>query len=389
MSSGAAGRYAADRSTSRARIAIVGPTHPYKGGVAAHTTALAHELDRVGHRVALVSWRHLYPSLLYPGVQRLPGDLPDTRPYAGTTRPLSWARPDTWWRVGRQLRKADVLVIVHVVPHIVPAHLAVLRAARRRGKKPTVVAVVHNVLPHEKRPGSELLMRRFFAAVDAVVVHSQEQARLAAGLGASRVEAVQLPPHLPGKPRLPRPRRAGRVRLLALGIVREYKGLDAVLEALREVPDVYLTIAGEFWGEAGERVRSLAADPNLADRVLLQPGYVPADRIASLLAEHDVLVLAYRSATGSQNVLLAHHHGLPVIVTRVGTLADGVEDGVDGLVIAPHDHTALVQAMRQVADREALDRLSSGVCTPDLAGPWRRYVATLEALTDLAMGEER
>ena len=52
------------------KVALVGPTHPYKGGVAAHTTALAHELTDAGHDVTLVSWSHLYPSALYPGVHR-------------------------------------------------------------------------------------------------------------------------------------------------------------------------------------------------------------------------------------------------------------------------------------------------------------------------------
>ena len=78
------------------KVALVGPTHPYKGGVAAHTTALAHELEEAGHEVALVSWSHLYPPALYPGEQAVPDGSPDARPFPGTTRPLSWARPDSW-----------------------------------------------------------------------------------------------------------------------------------------------------------------------------------------------------------------------------------------------------------------------------------------------------
>ena len=38
------------------RIAVVGPTHPIKGGVAVHTTELAHHLRAAGHDVTLVSW---------------------------------------------------------------------------------------------------------------------------------------------------------------------------------------------------------------------------------------------------------------------------------------------------------------------------------------------
>ena len=53
------------------QLTLVGPTHPYKGGVAQHTTTLAHQLAAAGHRVNLVSWSAQYPSALYPGVQRV------------------------------------------------------------------------------------------------------------------------------------------------------------------------------------------------------------------------------------------------------------------------------------------------------------------------------
>ena len=97
------------------RVAVVGPTHPFKGGVAAHTTELAHHLSAAGHETDLISWSHLYPALLYPGEQSVPDGGPDLAPYARTTRPLSWARPDTWVSVGRRLRRYDLVVLVHVV----------------------------------------------------------------------------------------------------------------------------------------------------------------------------------------------------------------------------------------------------------------------------------
>ena len=122
------------------RVAVVGPTYPFKGGVAAHTTELARRLALAGHDTDLVSWSRLYPSLLYPGQQVVPDGAPDLPSYGRTTRPLSWARPDSWWRVGRMLRDRDVVVLVHVVPAVVPALLTALRAVRAQGG-PRVVVV--------------------------------------------------------------------------------------------------------------------------------------------------------------------------------------------------------------------------------------------------------
>ena len=96
--------------------------------------------------------------------------------------------------------------------------------------------VAHNVLPHESRPGDRRLMQALLRRVDAVLVHSAEQAALARELGAARVRSPTLPPHLPGGS--PTERRAddGPPRLLALGMVREYKGVDLLLRALRRCP---------------------------------------------------------------------------------------------------------------------------------------------------------
>jgi glycosyltransferase involved in cell wall biosynthesis len=234
------------------RIAIVGPTHPYKGGVAAHTTQTAHALAAAGHDVRLVSWSRLYPGRLYPGEQSVPDGGPDLPPFPGTARPLRWDRPWSWWRTGRSLHDADLVIIVVVVPIQVPSLLALVRAVRagrRNGPSPQLIAIAHNVVPHETHPGGEWLIRRLLRAVDGVVVHSQEQADLARGLGLPAAEPIvvaAMGPHLPGG--LPDP--SGRelashrpvrgdadpVRVLALGMVRDYKGYDLLLEAARDVP---------------------------------------------------------------------------------------------------------------------------------------------------------
>lgn len=374
-------------SDASLKIAIVGPTHPYKGGVASHTTTLAHELEAAGHDVTLVSWSHLYPSFFYPGEQSVPssGD-PDVPPFPRTVRALSWARPDSLVRAGRRLRDVDLIVVVHVIPPVVPLHLTLLRAAgvgrtALTGRGPRTAVIAHNVLPHEPHPGDAALMRTFFRRVDAVVVHSAEQSRLARELDAEHVVVTDLPPHLPGGDPVERRAHHGPARLLALGLVRGYKGIDVLLRAMVRVPDVTLTVAGEMWGDTGEEIRRLAEHRDLRGRVQIHSGYVPAERIAPLLAQHDVLSLTYRSATASQNVLLAHQHGLAVLASDVGTFGDQVRDGVDGYLVPPEDEDALVEVLQRLRDPAEVARIRAGVTQPDLQEPWVRYVGTLEALS--------
>ncbi|WP_020144392.1 glycosyltransferase family 4 protein [Terracoccus sp. 273MFTsu3.1] len=376
-----------DDSTGSAalRIAIVGPTHPHKGGVAAHTTMLAHHLADAGHDVTLVSWAHLYPSKLHHADASVPDGVPEVPPFPRTIRALSWARPDTWVRAGRRLRDVDAILVVHVMPAVVPAHLALLRAAGAvpggAAPRPQSVVVCHNVLPHEPHPGDARLMSVLFSRVDSVLVHGAEQATVAHELGARRVSVADLPPHLPGGDPIHRGPRPGPTRLLALGLIREYKGIDVLLRAMRTVPEVTLTIAGEIWGTNRGVITRLASDPALAGRVEIRDGYVPADALASLLADHDVLALPYRSATASQNVILGHAHGLPVLASDIAPFSQQVADGVNGILVPPEDERALAGALRRLGDPELRRRLAEGVQTPDLSGPWAHYLGTLEALS--------
>jgi len=422
------------------RIALVGPAHPYKGGGARHTTELAHRLAAAGHDVVIESWRAQYPAWLYPGQQLL--DVPEGEPYPRTRRRLAWYRPDGWLAEGRRLASADLVVFALLTPLQVPAYLTILASLRRASdplqpllpRRPRTVVICHNVLPHERRLGDIALTRALLSRVDTVLVHSPAQAIQARDLApAASVVTAQMPPHLPRSlggddppqtppahggaarppvppgppdggaarpPVPPGPPDGGAARplvppgpadggappvapwagrLLFFGIVRPYKGLDVLLRALAAgPPNLTLTVAGEFWGGTAE-TENLVAELGIADRVRLRPGYVPASAIPALFAAADALVLPYREATASQNALLAFAHGVPVITTTAGALADLVRDGVDGLTCAPGDVADLARVLREISVPGTARRLRAGVTATDPAPYWADYLKALLA----------
>ncbi|GAA1586434.1 glycosyltransferase [Actinomadura kijaniata] len=386
------------------RIAIVGPAFPYKGGGAQHTTELAHRLAAAGHTVRIETWRAQYPGFLYPGRQTI--EEPEGEPFPNTGRDLDWRRPDGWFRVGRALRSADLVVLSVLSPVQVPSYLGILTGI---GGKARTVALCHNVLPHERKPYDVPLMKKLLGRVDGVLVHSAQQADLARGLTARPIRTAEMPAHLPRADSLlartpavsraehvegaRRPERSEdghhrepggvggrpptRKRLLFFGIVRPYKGLDILLRALAKGPeDVSLTVAGEFWGGLDE-TRALIGELGLNARVDLRPGYVPASEMPALFASADALVLPYRTATASQNVWIAHEHGLPVIATTVGGFPDQVRDGVDGLLVGPEDVSSLADAIRRFYAPGEPERLRSQVRPVDHGPLWDAYVAEL------------
>ncbi|GGL09280.1 glycosyltransferase family 4 protein [Planomonospora parontospora] len=359
------------------RIAIVGPTYPYKGGGAAHTTELAHRLRAAGHDVVIESWKAQYPSFLYPGRQT--ADTPDGEPFGNVRRVLDWRRPDGWIACGRRLRSADLVVLAVLSPVQVPPYLGILYGLRRRAKAvaPRVVALCHNVLPHERKPYDTPLMRALLRRVDGVLVHSQAQAELARALAPAPVTTAQMAPHLPaGARERAEPDTGRRVhrRLLFFGLVRPYKGLDLLIRALPE--GVALRVAGEFWGGQAE-TEALVAELGLTGRVELRPGYVAAEDVPGLFEDVDALVLPYRSGTASQQVWLGHEQGVPVIATRVGTLGDHVTDGVDGLLAEPGSVESLREVLARFYAPGEPERLRAGVKAVDPGPYWAAYVEAL------------
>jgi len=113
--------------------------------------------------------------------------------------------------------------------------------------------------------------------------------------------------------------------------------------------------------------------------VTLRPGYVPADEIPALFGAADALVMPYREATASQNALLAFAHGVPVITTTAGALADQVRDGVDGLTCAPGDTEDLLRALKEISDPQVVRRLRAGIPAVDPDQGWDGYLRALLA----------
>ncbi len=367
-----------------AGVALVGPAHPFKGGIAQHTTRTAHELAAAGHRTTLVSWYRQYPARLYPGVLTVPDDVPEMPVFAPLERRLAWNRPDSWVRAAWRLRHHSAVVFVVVNPIQLIAYHVMVAVLGRRVR---TVALVHNVLPHEPSRVDRPLISAFLRRVDSVLVHTDAQAELARSLGAREVTVQLLPALLPSEPRrscAPRTGDDDPLEVLFFGLVRPYKGVDLLIRAAAQVPQVRLTVAGELWVDASE-LTDLAASTGLGDRLTVLGGYVPADRLDDLFSRSHLVALPYRSATGSGNIRLALEQRVPVLVTRVGDLPDAVAGGV-GVVCEPEDADSLAEGLRAVCSVPVLTDLQRAVdARPSTyVQEWADYVAALSSCAGLA-----
>ena len=342
------------------------------------TTELAHRLRAAGAAVTLYSWKSQYPALLYPGKQFVAADKPERPLFAPTIRQLSWNNPFGWWRLGRQLRSYDRVIFIWWLPTIQgPIYYTILKALGRQKGGPQRIVLCHNVLPHEGKPGDRAITRLVMRQMDRLLVHTPAQAKIAGQLTTRPVALSGLPLALPSSvPTRPITQRPMQHRLLFFGIIRPYKGLDVLLRALASLPDIELTIAGEFWG-GSETYQKMLRELGLEKRVTIHAGYATDDQLAHYFSACDALVLPYRGGTASQNVGIGHAFGVPVIATTAGSMAEQIQANVDGLLCAPDDEASLAAAISTFYAPGVAARLQGGIPKVSTEAGWQTYLTVL------------
>ena len=326
------------------KIAILGTAWPYRGGIADFNNRLAKEFISEGHEVIIYTFTLQYPSFLFPGKTQYS---PDPQPQGlNIKRKLNSVNPFNWIKVGRELRgeKPELLIVPFWMPFMGPSTGFVARRLKKSGAKR--VAILHNLIPHEHKPGDKILSRYFIRSVDGYVALSESvmndinlfdrnKPRTFCphplydhfGPMATREESLK---HLGLDP-------AFRY-ILFFGLIRDYKGLDLLLQAysdsrLRRL-NVRLLVAGEFYGSS-DKYFELEKQLGLEGLVIWKNEFVPADDVRFCFGAADLIAQPYKTATQSGVSQIAYHFEKPMLVTKVGGLAEIVPDGKAGYAVDP------------------------------------------------------
>ncbi len=150
------------------------------------------------------------------------------------------------------------------------------------------------------------------------------------------------------------PRALGEPYLLFAGRFVEKKGIDLLIEAIRQLEgegrSIRLMLVGD--GSIAGKLRRAATGLNNIEFT----GWLPNDelrrRMRGALA---VCVPSHETASGDAEglpnvVLEAMEAGVPVIGTRHAGIGEAVEDGLTGLLVPPGDVTALTAVLRRLVD---------------------------------------
>lgn len=364
---------------------LVGPSWPLRGGIARTTTALAEALAARGSLAAFLTPTRQYPRWLYRGSDVDPDACPRIAP---AERAYAVLEPWTWPALRRRIRAAKPRAVV--VPYWTYAWAPLLSRVLTWHAAPAV-AVVHNPADHDASRLARWAARGVLHRCGGFMCHSRSvEETLTAAFPGRPVAVHPLPPDVVVKVGRAEARRRlgvpeGAVAFLCFGFIRPYKGVEIVLDAFASLPvgcPAVLLLAGEPWRGQAAQIAARLGDPRLSGRVITALRWLPEAEVGSWFGAADVAVLPYRSATGSAVAAQALGQGLPILATRVGGLAEVVEDGVTGSLVPPGDAGAMARAVQLLCSDDLRARLAAGARTSARRWTWASYAEVLESLVD-------
>jgi glycosyltransferase involved in cell wall biosynthesis len=362
----AANRNTEQQTDGPPQVAILGTLPPLRA-ISSYCEGLVGGLLALT-RVEFVSFAHLYPKALYPGAALEDEDSPaPTHPHLTIRRELSWFNPLSWVRAGLRLQSPVLIVQWWSLP-LSPVFITVALVARLRGI--SVVTTLHNITPHSGRSFWYRVATRLLLGLShRAIVHSLRNAEqlndelrfppprtLVLPMGAADFRRGRPIDREASRARLDLPH--DRPVLLMLGALREYKGLEVALAAMKTVaerePRALLLVAGQPWGgESG--YRDAITRLGLVEQVRLDLNFIAKDAIHDYLAAADMMLLPYTHFDAQSGIgVSALPYGLPLVVSDCGSLPELVSDPAS--VVEPGDAAGLAERVSAILASAELHR---------------------------------
>ena len=379
-------------SPQKRKIAIVGSAYPLRGGgIATFNERMAKAFLEHGDDVKIYTFSLQYPSFLFPGKTQYSDEPPpeglDIRVMVNSVNPFNWIK------VGRYLKneKPDLVIVRYWIPFMGPCLGTISRIARKN-KKTKVIAIADNIVPHESKPGDRMFSKYFVRNVDAFVTMSKS---VLSDLGKFDTKKPRkYSPHplydnFGGI--IPKEEAKKQLKLdsdksyiLFFGFIREYKGLDLLLEAfanskLRKFP-AKLLIAGEFYTKP-DRYLEIIKKHRLDDLVDLRTEFIPNTDVYKYFCASDVVAQPYKSATQSGITQVAYHFNKPMITTNVGGLAELIPHEKVGYVVDPEPAT-IADAIFRFYDLDKEKEFSTNAGFEKKKYSWERFIKTIFELEE-------
>lgn len=267
-------------------------------------------------------------------------------------RILDTMNPFTYSSSAKRIQKfsPDILLMKYWMSYMAPSLGTVAKRVKKNSK---VITVLDNVIPHEKRFFDEAFTKYFLKQNHGFVVMSDSVKN---DLLKLRSDAKYIyHPHplydhfgqkadsAEAKKKLDIPE--GKKVILFFGFIRDYKGLDLLIEAMSKLSEDYLlVICGEVYGsfqKYSEQIDMLG----VKNKIIQHVRYISDDEVPLFFSSADVCVLPYKSATQSGITSIAYHFDLPLIATDTGGLKESIIHNKTGIIVDSPDANLIAKAI--------------------------------------------
>ncbi len=334
------------------RIAYLSTFYPFRGGIAQFNADLLEEFGR-HHEVKAFTFTRQYPSFLFPGKTQYVTES-DKAKKVDSQAILDTANPFSWRPAARKIAawKPDLLVMKYWMSYLAPSLGTVAHYLKRRGIP--VITVLDNVIPHETKFFDKPFSRWFLRQNSGCVAMSEAVLKDMLSLTPDKPYILQPHPlydHFGQKMDKRAAQEAlgldpGKRTLLFFGLIRDYKGLDLLIDALPLLGEEYqLVIAGESYGSF-EKYEAQIAASGCSGRIHVFNRYIDDEEVPQFFSAADLCVLPYKSATQSGITAISLHFDLPVVATPVGGLAESIEKPGIGLMTSGISAEAIADTVR-------------------------------------------
>lgn len=372
---------------SAKKVIIIGPAHPYRGGIANFNNSLADAFFKNGDDIEILSFKLQYPSFLFPGKTQFESSDPPKNIKIKSI--INSINPFNWFNVAREINRKnpDFVIIRYWLPFMGPCLGSI---ARLLNKKIKILAITDNIIPHEKRFGDFFLTKYFVSSCDAFVT-----------LSASVLEDLTHFTKSKNKKFTPHPiydtfgekidksvakknleLNINDKYLLFFGFVRKYKGLDLMLHAMSDQRikelGVKLIVAGEFYDNIDfylDLINQLDIDSN----IILKSDFIEERDVKNYFCASDMITQTYRTATQSGVTQIAYHFERPMLVTDVGGLAEIVPHKKVGYVTTQEPKIIADAIVDFYTNNRELD-FEKNTKTEKLKFSWQNLIHTIEDL---------
>jgi len=325
------------------KIIILGPAHPYRGGIALFNERLAAEFQKEGVDVEIQTFTLQYPNFLFPGkTQYAENDAPKN---LTIEQSLNSVNPLNWIKTAKKIKKRqpDILLVRYWLPFMAPS-LGTVACIVRKNKKIKVLSLVDNIIPHEKRPGDHIFSSYFVKSVDGFVVMSKSVLHDLQTFDKKKPKLFSPHPLYDNfGQKTDKTTSLQKLNLnpeynyvLFFGLIRDYKGLDLLLEAFADKRftelKIKLIVAGEFYSNEA-KYNTIIDKFNLHESVIIHNRFIPDNEVTYYFGATDIIAQPYKSATQSGVTQIGYHFEKPMLVTNVGGLAEIIPDGKAGYVV--------------------------------------------------------